>query len=103
MILEPHPRVRIRTEVHKVKLHASHDVWYLGSGPFQDTSFGYESIANQGHRGLANFLDSSVDYQATPHFGLTAYLGVLSGKAGMTGRFNGRKGGFAYLEFRYQF
>jgi hypothetical protein len=103
LILQLHKRVKLESQIHKVKLTEKKDLWYLGTGAFQNSSFGYEAISGGGHGGLANYLDMSVQYQASSHLQTTFYVGALSGKAAMTNRMQGRKGGYAYIELLYYF
>jgi hypothetical protein len=103
LILQLHQRVKLHSQIHKVKLTEKQDLWYLGTGAFQNSSFGYDGIASGGRGGLANYLDVSVHYQATSHLNTTFYVGALSGKAVMTDRAQGRKGGYAYIELLYSF
>lgn len=103
LILRPSDKLWLRTELHKVKLHGHNDLWYQGSGAYQNTSFGFAGLPAKAQGGLADFLDLSVDYQATNGLGISAYIGALSGKATLTELVRGRKAGMAYLEFRYQF
>jgi hypothetical protein len=101
--LQLHKRLSLHSEIHKVKLTEKKDLWYLGTGAFQNSSFGYEGIGGGGRGGLANFLDLSLDYHATSHWNATLYVAALSGKAVMTEQLHGRKGGYAYLELLYRF
>jgi hypothetical protein len=103
LILRPTPRLLLRGEIHKVKLHSVKDGWYQGSGAFQNTSFGYEVLPNNGHRGLGNYVDFDADYQVNPRLWLRYYIGALSGKGAETSLPGGRKAGFTYLEFSYRF
>ncbi len=103
VILRPSDRLWIRSEIHKVKLHGRNDLWYQGSGAFQNTSFGYIGRPAGAQGGLANFIDLSADYRVTSRLALSFYVGALSGKSTMTDRPNGRKGGFTYLELNYAF
>jgi hypothetical protein len=103
VIVQPMAKLQLRSEVHKVKLHSANDLWYLGTGAFQNTSFGYDALPDNGHKGLGNYLDFSADYQMTSRLGLRYYVGVLSGKGAETQRPHGRKGGFTYLDVAYRF
>jgi len=103
VIVQPFHKLALRAEVHKVKLHSVADLWYVGTGAFQNTSFGYDGQPNNGHKGLGNYVDFNSDFQVSSHLTLRYYLGVLSGKGAMTNRPQGRKGGFTYLEFAYKF
>jgi hypothetical protein len=103
LILRPSSKLWLRSELHKVKLHGRNDLWYQGSGAFQNTSFGYEGLPAKAQGGLADFVDLSVDYQSTKGLAVSGYVGALSGKATMTDLLRGRKAGMAYLEFSYRF
>ena len=103
LILQLHPRLTLHSQIHKVKLTEKNDLWYLGTGAFQNSSFGYEGISAGGRGGLANYVDASVQYRTTQHLQTTFYVGVLSGKAAMTDRIHGRKGGYASIEVLYSF
>jgi len=103
VIFNPTRKLELRSEVHKVKLHSVKDLWYQGTGAFQNSSFGYDGLPNNGHKGLGNYVDFSADYQATAHFSLHYYVGAVSGKGAMTNRSQGRKGGFTFLQADYRF
>jgi len=103
VILRPSDKLWLRSELHKVKLHGHNDLWYQGSGAFQNTSFGYEGLPAKALGGLADFVDFSLDYRPTSGLGCAAYMGALSGKATMTDLPRGRKAGMAYLELSYRF
>jgi hypothetical protein len=103
LILQPTRKLTLRSEIHKVKLHSVKDEWYLGSGAFQNTSFGYDALPDNGHRGLGNYLDFNADYQMSPRLALRYYIGALSGKGAETDRPAGRKAGFTYLVVAYRF
>jgi hypothetical protein len=103
VIFQPNPRLELRSEVHKVKLHAAHDEWYLGAGAFQATTFGYYMLPSNDHRGLGNYVDFSAKCQVSTHLALHAYVGAMSGKAVETNSLKGKKGGFTFLEMAYRF
>jgi Alginate export len=103
VIWQPHRRLELRSEVHKVKLHAVNDEWYLGTGAFQNSTFGYDIVPDNDHRGLGNYVDFSPKYQATEHLALRAYVGAMSGKGVQTSSLKGKKGGFTFLEIAYRF
>jgi alginate export protein len=103
VIVQPTAKWQLRSEVHKVKLHSVNDLWYQGTGAFQNSSFGYDGLPDNGHKGVGNYVDSSVGYQVTSRLGLGYYIGILSGKGAETQLPHGRKGGFTYLEVAYRF
>jgi alginate export protein len=103
LILRPSNRLQLRSEIHKVKLHGSKDLWYQGTGAFQNTSFGFEGRPARAAGGLANFIDLGGDITASSRLHFSFYAGAFSGKSTMTLRANGRKAGFTYLELAYRF
>lgn len=103
VIFQPSRKLELRSEVHKVKLHQVRDEWYLGSGAFQNTSFGYYAVGDSGHRGLGNYVDFGAKYQVNAHFAVNCYIGAMSGKAVETSSLKGKKGGFTFLEVAYRF
>jgi len=52
--IRPHKRVTVKTEAHALRLASRNDLWYIGGGAFQPWTFGYQSKAAGGARGLAN-------------------------------------------------
>jgi hypothetical protein len=103
LMVQPSDRLQLQSEIHKVKLHSSNDLWYQGSGAFQNTSFGFEGRPARAAGGLANFIDLGGEIAASARLHVSFYAGALSGKSTMTLRANGRKGGFTYLELGYRF
>jgi Alginate export len=103
LLLRPRKDLTVRVDVHKVKLSEPSDLWYQGTGAFQNTSFGYTGQAGRADGGLANYLDAGVDTQITKRIGFSFYGAVLSGKATLTAAPHGKKAGFAYTELKYRF
>jgi hypothetical protein len=103
VIVQPTRKLELRSEVHKVKLHQVNDEWYLGSGAFQNTSFGYYALGDSSHRGLGNYVDLSTKYQLSAHLAFNYYIGIMSGKGVETTNLKGKKGGFTFLEIAYLF
>lgn len=103
LVMQLHRRLLLHSQVHKVKLTKHDDLWYQGTGAFNNSSFGYEGTPSGGRGGLANYIDTSIQYKATSHLDMTFYVGALSGKAVMTSLTHGRKGGMAYIEMQYSF
>ncbi|MBI3910926.1 MAG: alginate export family protein [Armatimonadetes bacterium] len=80
VILRPHPRWAIRTDVHALWLADDSDLWYIGGGAFQDRpSFGFAGRPSNGQSDLATLVDLSVDYQWQQHTTLSFYLGYAIG------------------------
>jgi hypothetical protein len=103
LLLRPRSGLQIRLDIHKVKLSEPADLWYQGTGPFQNTSFGYTGQPGRADGGLANYVDAGVDSPITKRVSFSFYAAVLSGKATMTTSLHGKKAGFAYAELTYRF
>ncbi|HEV2800682.1 MAG TPA: alginate export family protein [Pyrinomonadaceae bacterium] len=78
--LKPHARLSLRAEAHHLRLSNRRDLWYVGGGAFQESSFGYVGRASAGQRGLGTLFDMSADLSITPTTVLTFYgAGVRGG------------------------
>ena len=103
LLLRPSPRATIQFDVHKTKLSEPQDLWYQGTGAFQNTSFGYTGQATRNQGSLANYIDCGIDALLVKGVWLKAYIGALSGKSTLSTLQHGQKGGFAYTELIYKF
>jgi len=104
LTLRPHPKWTVRADAHTLRLSNKNDLWYVGGGAFQQTTFGYVGRPSNGSQSLSNVYDVSVDYQLNAHLTLTGYY------AGATGRTvtekiypSGATGQFGYAELNYKF
>lgn len=99
LLLRPHPKVTIRSEVHGLRLTSGSDLWYAGGGAFQPWTFGFLGRATGGNRGLATLYDTSVDVIASRHASFTAYFGHAVGHSVAAGIYPlGKNANFGYLE-----
>jgi alginate export protein len=104
LVLRPHKKLTIRTDVHGLRLAKSEDLWYAGGGAFNPWVFGYAGRPSLGGRGLATLYDVSVDVAATKNLTLSGYYGYANGKSVMAAIYpNGKNMNFAYLELVYKF
>jgi Alginate export len=102
--VQPASKVKFRSEAHALRLANSHDLWYLGGGAFQPSTFGYTGRPSDGHRGLANVWDLSVDYQITRNLTLTPYYAHAWGKAVIQALYpRNANGSLAFLETNFHF
>ena len=104
LVLRPHKKLTIRTDVHGLRLAESKDLWYAGGGAFNPWIFGYGGRPSLGGRGLATFYDVSADIKATAHLTLTGYYGHAQGKSIINNIYPKGNGlNFGYLEVNYKF
>jgi hypothetical protein len=104
LILRPSKALTIRTDVHRLRLSERNDLWYLGGGPFQPWTFGYQGRATSGTKGLATLYDASVDYTVNARVAVSGYVGHAQGRDVLRTIYpEGKNGTFGYLELTYKF
>jgi hypothetical protein len=102
--LRPTPRLALRTEVHCLSLADPADLWYLGGGAFQDSTFGYQGRPSGGHRSLSVVWDVSGDWQVTRLLGATFYYARASAGDAIANVYSkGTAGQLAYVETTIRF
>jgi hypothetical protein len=102
--LRPVSKLGLRSEVHTLRLANSTDFWYSGGGAFQPKTFGYTGRPSNGHRGLANVLDISADYQITRSFSTALYYGHAWGKGVISAIYpKDANGQLIFLETNFHF
>lgn len=104
MILRPHGKVTVSSEMHALRLSNRNDLWYAGGGVFQPWSFGYLGRATSGARSLANLYDTSVEYRYRPDLTFTFYYGYAQGLAVTRAIYpKGKNAGLGYIEANFRF
>jgi hypothetical protein len=71
--VRPASKLALRSELHGLRLAAAEDLWYLGGGAFQASTFGYQGRPSGAQRNLSTVWDLSGDYALTPFLTATAY------------------------------
>ncbi len=104
VILRPHPKWTIRSDAHFLRLSNEKDLWYVGGGAFQPSTFGFVGRPSNGSRSLANVYDVSADYQLNAHLTLTGYYAGATGRTVIQKIYpNGGTGQFGYAELNWKF
>jgi len=104
LVLRPHPKVSIRSELHGLRLAQSADLWYLGTGAFQPKTFGYTGRPSNGQNSLATVADVSADVQITRSLGVNAYYAHAWGKSVISRIYPSETDGqLAYVETNLRF
>ena len=104
LILRPHSKVTVRTDVHSLRLAHQNDLWYQGGGAFQPWTFGYVGRTSNGRRGLATMFDVSADFQVNAHINVNAYFAHAEGKTVTSSIYpSGKHARFGYVELGYRF
>ena len=104
LILRPAKGTSIRTEIHKLALTRSSDLWYAGGGAFNETVFGYQGRPSGGSTSLATVADIGADRAFGPLLNVGAYLGLaFGGDVVKSLHPAGEDGQFLYLEVTRRF
>jgi hypothetical protein len=104
LILRPAKGTSVRTEVHKLSLTESGDLWYAGGGAFNKSVFGYQGRPSGGKKNLATLADIGADRAFGPLLNLGAYFGMVFGSDVVRSLHPaGEDGKFLYLELTRRF
>jgi hypothetical protein len=104
LVLRPAKGTTVRTEVHRLSLTRSSDLWYAGGGAFNETVFGYQGRPSGGSSNLATLADIGADRAFGPLLNVGAYVGmVFGGDVVKNVHPAGRDGSFLYLELTRRF
>ena len=74
MLLKPHDRLKVRTDLHKVWVADDEDSWYAGAGAQHvNEQFGYAATPSFKKNKLLTIADTSISFTATKFLDLNAY------------------------------
>jgi hypothetical protein len=104
LMLKPHPRLSLRSEVHSIRLADRNDLWYQGGGPFQPWTFGFAGRPSSGRGGLATSADASADIQLNKNATLGLYFGNAWGGGVVSAIYpRGDSARLGFVELLYRF
>ena len=104
LVLRPSKIVTVRSDIHTLRLASGNDLWYVGGGAFQPSTFGYTGRPSGGARSLATLYDTSVDYQLGGHASVGVYYGYAEGKSVIRNIYPSNPNGqLGFLEVTYRF
>lgn len=97
---DPHPRAKLRAELHGLALAQAADRWYQGSGATasEGTFFGYTSRRSAGARGLGTVLEASADMRLSRYWSVNGFAGRMWGGPVVRGSFAGDRLFYWYVE-----
>lgn len=101
--MKPAPKLSLASEIHRLSLTESADLWYSGGGAFQERTFGFAGRPSGGNTGLAFVADLNVDYAFTPKTTFTLYLAAAKGGDVINALYAGKSGTVAYFEVLRRF
>ena len=87
--LEPHPRVTLRADVHRLSLADARDRWYSGTGATarRGPYFGYRSRRSSGETGVGTLVQFSAEGALSKRWKLKASVGSVNGGGVIRGLF----------------
>ena len=103
LLLQPHPRVSLRSDWHWLQVTASRDLWYQGGGATNDATFGYAGSPANGRHDLAQLVDLSVSVQVLESLVLGVYYGHAFGGSVVGQSFVGREADYGFVEATWRF
>ncbi|HSE49053.1 MAG TPA: alginate export family protein [Terriglobales bacterium] len=104
LVLRPHARLTVRSDVHSLRLASSKDLWYQGGGAYDQFVFGYAGRPSGGNTSLATLFDVSADVTVSKNITVTGYFADAEGKQVISQIYPAdRSARFGYLEFNYRF
>ena len=100
LMLEPHPRARLRADVHRLDLASTADRWYQGSGATARDGrfFGYSTRPSSGARGLGTVLEGTADVRLSRYWSVNGYAGRMWGGPVVRGVFADDRLFYWYVE-----
>jgi len=103
LILRPHARVQLRTDVHWLRVTEGRDLWYSGGGATSNTFFGYAGSPANGEQSLARLADLSVTVTLLQQLVLEAYYGHGFGRGVVEQTFAGTDLHYGFLELTFTY
>lgn len=103
LILRPTERLTARLDFHELDLEESADLWYLGGGAFQESTFGFVGRPSGGFNELASLMEISLDYKLSDTTGLTLYSARANGGSVVRSLYPGDAASLTYLELNHRF
>ncbi len=103
LILQPSKKATIRLDIHGLKLADNHDLWYAGSGAFDNSTFGYAGKPSNRHSNLGVLYDASLDLLLQKQLSLTLYIGYSDGGDVQKAIYKSGSAVLGYAEAQYRF
>ena len=103
VIVRPSAKLNLRAEIHGLKLANAQDLWYTGSGAYENVNFGYSGRPSGGHTNLGTLYDISADYTATRNLTVSLFLGYAHGGDVQAATFASKDANYSYLQVLHKF
>jgi hypothetical protein len=103
LLLQPHPMICFRTDLHWLRVTEATDLLYAGGGATSDTNFGYTGTPTGGARDIGYLLDTSVTLTPTRNLSLYFYYGHVFGRGVISNAYVGKEANYGYVELTFGF
>jgi hypothetical protein len=103
LMLTPHERVLIRSDIHWLRVTEGRDLWYSGGGATSNTFFGYAGSPANGDHSLATLADISVTWTVLDQLTVEGYYGHAFGHSVVGQTFAGQDANYGFLEMTFLF
>ncbi len=103
VIVHPISKLSVRAEIHGLKLANSNDLWYTGSGAYEELNFGYSGRTSGGKVDLGTLYDLMADDNVLRNLTVSLFLGYARGGDVEAATFTGKDADYAYLQFLSRF
>jgi hypothetical protein len=103
LMLQPHQRVLVRSDVHWLQVTEGKDLWYSGGGATSNTFFGYAGSPANGDHSLATLADISITWTVMPQLTVEGYYGHAFGHDVVGQTFAGKDTNYGFLEMTFTF
>ena len=103
LILRPDPKLLVRTDIRRLGLVSSKDLYYTGSGAYDNSTFGYTGRTSSNSHDIGTLVDTSIDYQFSSTTLLIFYVAHVTGGSVISSIYKGSDASFGYLELQQRF
>lgn len=97
-LLDPHPMVTVRTDLHWLRVNSGQDLAYFGGGATKNDFFGYGGVPAKGRHELAYLAHVNVQVRPTSYFTVNAFYAHAFGQGVIDQNFTGSGANYGYIE-----
>ncbi len=97
-VLDPHPMVSLRLDLHWLRLNSSRDLAYFGGGATKNDFFGYGGVNGNGRNELAYLTHCMLTVRPTAFLTVNGFFAHAWGQGVINQSFVGRGGNYGFLE-----
>ncbi len=102
LIVKPHPRLTLRSDLHRLRLSEASDLWYAGGGATNERVFGFSGTPSGGRKDLALLADLGLNLKLSQKLTAYAYVGRAWGRDVVRKSFAGENATYGYLELTFR-